>query len=261
MTSHRLTEDERRSYDEDGYLVRPRVFGGDDLRELRHASERVVADLVAHSSGRSLDMGSYVFEIEKARHTVIKWEADARDTVLGVEPVAHLHPAIEKYAHDPRLTEPMRDAIAADEVCLYTEKLNVKRARVGGPVVLHQDYPYWADVADDATRIATALVFLDDANRTNGGLEVAPGSHRLGLQPGKATDDPHDFGRFETDPECFDTDGLVSLDVAAGGVVFLGPFLVHRSEPNPSDADRRALLFSYQPRGMRHSREYIRLGP
>jgi hypothetical protein len=45
---------------------------------------------------------------------------------------------------------------------LYTEKLNLKRPQVGGPNPLHQDYPYWVDGATDATRIATAIVYLDD---------------------------------------------------------------------------------------------------
>ena len=240
--------------------MRPKVLQEEDLQALRQACEEVVADLVGRSTGRSLRMGSYVFELEPGRRTVIKWEADPQDTVLGVEPLAHLHPVIEKYAWDPRLTEPMLDAVGSDEVCLYTEKLNVKRARVGGPIALHQDYPYWKDVADDATRIHTALVFLDDSDRTNGCLEVAAGSHRLGVQSGRETPDPRDFGRFEMDESRFDTATLAPLEVAAGGVVFLGPFMVHRSLPNPSSQDRRALLYSYQPAGSRHSREYIQIG-
>ncbi len=201
-------------------------------------------------------MGSYLFELERQRQTVIKWEVDQPDTLLGVEPLAHLHPVIQKYAEDPRLTEPMADAVGSDEVCLYTEKLNVKRARMGGPIALHQDYPYWADVADDARRIHTALILLDDSDRGNGCLEVAPGSHLGGLQAERQTGES-DFARFEMDPARFDSRRLLPLEVAAGGVVFLGPMLVHRSLPNPSSHDRRALLYSYQPAGSRHSREYI----
>lgn len=260
MQSFRASEDERRRYHEDGYLVRPGAFRPEDVAELAAACEAVVSDLVEQSRGRAFDMGSYRFETVRDRRTILKWESEAHDTVLGVEPLAHLHPTVEKYADDPRLREPMRDLLGADDVCLYTEKLNVKRARVGGPVVLHQDYPYWADVADDASRIGTALIFLDDAGATNGGLEVAPGSHRNGVVEERRTEDPNDFGKFEIDPERFDTGGLVSLEVEAGGVVFLGPYLVHRSKPNRTQSDRRALLYSYQPAGLRHAREYVRLG-
>jgi ectoine hydroxylase-related dioxygenase (phytanoyl-CoA dioxygenase family) len=40
----------------------------------------------------------------------------------------------------------------------------------------------------------------------------------------------------------------VAVEVEAGSVVFFGPFLVHKSDPNVSDCDRRALLYSYQPK-------------
>jgi ectoine hydroxylase len=41
----------------------------------------------------------------------------------------------------------------------------------------------------------------------------------------------------------------VPVEVAAGTVISFGPYLVHRSAPNTSDRERRALLFSYQPAG------------
>jgi hypothetical protein len=37
--------------------------------------------------------------------------------------------------------------------------------------------------------------------------------------------------------------------VPAGSVAMFGSFLVHRSTPNKSRADRRTLLYSYQPAG------------
>jgi hypothetical protein len=41
--------------------------------------------------------------------------------------------------------------------------------------------------------------------------------------------------------------------------VFFGAFLVHRSLPNRSDKDRRALLYSYQPGGYPSGVELNRL--
>ena len=64
-----------------------------------------------------------------------------------------------------------------------------------------------------------------------------------------------DFGQFEMDPERFDTNRLVPLVVPAGTVVHLGPYLVHRSQPNRTELDRRALLDSYQPAGRKHIRD------
>ncbi len=46
----------------------------------------------------------------------------------------------------------------------------------------------------------------------------------------------------------------------AGSVVFFGSLLVHRSLPNRSDKDRRALLYSYQPAGLPHALDLARAG-
>ncbi len=256
--SLRLDQQERSGFAERGYLVRRAVFDRSELQSLREACEHVVAELESLERAPQLEMGSYVFEVAPAKRTIIKWEKAARDIVLGIEPAAHLHPGLEACAHDPRLVEPMRDVLGCDQVGLYTEKLNFKRAHRGGPIALHQDYPYWVDVADDANRIATAVLFLDAADRGNGCLQVAPGSHLTGVQEMRSEEG---FGANEMDPARFDRSQLVALEVPAGSVVFLGPLLVHRSEPNRSDEDRRALLYSYQPEGYRHSREYIRIEP
>ena len=60
---------------------------------------------------------------------------------------------------------------------------------------------------------------------------------------------------MEMDLEGFDESQLVAVEVPAGSVVMFGSLLVHRSLPNLSEHDRRALLYSYQPAGRRHSIE------
>jgi ectoine hydroxylase len=134
---------------------------------------------------------------------------------------------------------------------LFTEKLNLKRAHHGGPNPLHQDYPYWQDNADDARRVATAIVYLDDTTLDNGCLEVVPGSHTAGRHPTRMDSDA--FGQLEMDPVANADMVRVPLPVPAGSVVCFGAFLAHATGPNRTDRDRRALLYSYQPAGMEHS--------
>ena len=253
----RLDAEERSKLEREGYVLRREVFDPDELRVLREACDDLIARLLAGRRRRPMEMGSYVFEVDPDAETAVKWERDAPDVVLGIEPFAHLGGPLEACARDARFTEPMKDVVGAFEVTLYTEKLNLKRPEKGGPIALHQDYPYWADVADDASRIGTAILFLDDADRPNGCLEVAPGSHREGVRPGKSE---KGFGSFEMDPAKFDVSRLVPLEVEAGSVVMLGPLLVHASAPNRSESERRVLLYSYQPAGLRHSRAFIHLG-
>jgi ectoine hydroxylase-related dioxygenase (phytanoyl-CoA dioxygenase family) len=87
---------------------------------------------------------------------------------------------------------------------------------------------------------------------------VLPGSHRLGEVMGKESDDS--FERLEIDPRLFDTSLMMAVEMEAGDVLFFGPFLVHRSPPNRSSRDRRAILYTYQRAGLKTQRQNARGG-
>jgi hypothetical protein len=246
--THRLTSAERDVYAADGFVLRPDVFTTTEVAAIVGECEALVGDLVARRRAGRKEYGSYVFEQVDDIGVTVKWEGDT-DVVHGVEPFAHHWPALERWAMDPRFVDPMRDLCADEAPILYTEKLNLKRPRHGGVNPLHQDYPYWTSCADQVERIHTAMLFLDDASRDNGCLEVLPGSHRLGVQPMRT--DKDGFGNLEMDPTPFRDAPLVPIEVAAGAVLFFGPLLVHKSEPNTSTRERRTLLYSYQPAGCR----------
>jgi ectoine hydroxylase len=246
----RLDAAELARYAADGYLVRTGVFAPAELEAIVADCEELVDRLVARRrQDRRRAFGSYTFERDRELDTIVKWEGDS-DVVHGIEPFAHLSPALAAWVHDARFLEPMQDICGDDAPCPYTEKLNLKRPQRGGANPLHQDLPYWRGIADDIERIATAMVFLDDATPENGCLQVLPGSHRLGAQPTRAQRDGSN--NLEMDPAPFAGVELTPLPVPAGAVVFFGPLLVHRSEPNRSDRQRRSLLLSYQPAGCRH---------
>jgi ectoine hydroxylase len=251
----RLDAAERRRLATDGFVVRTGIFDAAEVAAMTAASEALVADLVRDRRGHRLRVGSYVFDPDLIRGVMIKWEGDS-DVVHGVEPFAHLSPALRDWALDARCTEPARDLIGGAEPVLFTEKLNLKRPRHGGVNPLHQDFPYWNGVVPDATQVATAMVFLDDATLENGCLQVVPGSHRDGEW--KRRTDGDEFGRNEIDAAAYPDPGLVPLELAAGSVVFFGSLLVHQSAPNTSDRERRALLWSYQPEGRPHMLESLR---
>jgi phytanoyl-CoA dioxygenase PhyH len=251
MSSWALSPAEQRRLDEEGYLVREAAFRGAELEAIREACEALCRRLVGSAAtspaaSPRIPAGSYLFQLCADPLTMLKWEPDHPEVLQGVEPFAHFDEALRRLGCDPRLVEPMRGLIGAPEIELFTEKLNLKRGRVGGPIVLHQDYPYWTQSSEHPEEIATAVLFLDDAHAGNGGLEVLPGSHRGGPRLGGAKPG---FGRNELKPESVSDDELVLLEVPAGTLVCFGSLLVHRSLPNASDTDRRTLLYSYQPAG------------
>ena len=251
----RLNRAEQQRYATDGYVVRERVFDAAECRGIVDACEDLVDRLVRNRQGKRTRFGSYVFDSDLTNGVVIKWEGDT-DIVHGIEPFAHLSPALEACGYDPRFVEPMKDIIGCETLGLFTEKLNLKRPRHGGVNPLHQDYPYWIHPAEVAAEVATAMLFLDDANVDNGCLCVVPGSHTAGMW--KTRTDGDRFAANEIDAAAYPDAKPVPLEVPAGTVVFFGPLLVHQSAPNRSDQQRRALLYSYQPAGRRTQLEAFR---
>jgi ectoine hydroxylase-related dioxygenase (phytanoyl-CoA dioxygenase family) len=255
MTKFNLSDAEKADLERDGFLIRQNVFDPAELRAIAQECERLAERVTAAAKGKKHRIGSYMFERQNEIETYVKWEPDAPDLLQGIEPFRHLSEELAGWGMDPRLVHPSRAIVGQDDLMLYTEKLNLKRARRGGKYILHQDFPYWRDENPSAHRVATAMLFLDDATRENGCLEAAPGSHREGVQKMR---DVEGFGALEMDPALFDHSRLVALEAKAGSVVWFGAFLVHRSLPNTSGDDRRALLYSYQPAGLTHAVDLAR---
>lgn len=251
-----VSDQERAQLDRDGFLVRENVFDAAELRTIAKECEDLVGRLEAARRKDKQLVGSYMFEALIDEGTVVKWEPNAPEVMQGIEPFAHINEPLKHWGLDPRLLDPCKAIVGQDDIVLFTEKLNVKRARFGGDIVLHQDFPYWENQTPIAHRVATAMIFLDDADVENGCLEVASGTHKSGKHKQRQVEG---FGALEMDPDAFDMSRLQPLEVKAGTVAFFGAFLVHRSLPNHSSRDRRALLYSYQPAGQPHASEIHRL--
>ena len=247
-----LTSAEAAELDRDGFLLRRNVFSPSEIAQITADCEALASRIEAEARGDKEVAGSYMFQRQWDTLVTVKWEPDMPDLLQGVEPLAHVSPELKAWGQDPRLMEPAA-AMIGEPATLWTEKLNLKRARHGGKYILHQDFPYWRPINPSADRLVTAMVLLDDSTEANGCLLAAPGSHKEGLQPQRT--DADGIGALEMDPAKFDESRLTPLEGRAGDVLFFGAMLVHKSLPNRSDQDRRALLYSYQPAGMPHNSE------
>ena len=178
-----------------------------------------------------------------------------RDTVERV--ARRITDAAQRPGAGPEIEHPKLSAFAAKALDVertgpFTSKLNLKRAKEGSRFPWHQDFPYWyVRIGEEAHDIVTAVILLDDADAENGALRVLPGSHKKGPFPR----DPNDPLRSLADPAQVDDAQEVLLEAPAGSVVWFGSLLLHRSAPNLSDRDRRAVLHSFQPHGRAHYRD------
>jgi hypothetical protein len=250
MHAERLTAAERESWERDGFFLRPRVFGPAEVASLREAAERVAerARVAMGAGGRRYEVDGNRYH-ETATATIQLEHDPGTSAIRVIEPFHHLDDRIGRLVDDPRLVEPMRDLVGSESVSLFTDKLNLKRPREGSRFRWHQDSPYWAHFCRHLDRLPNAMVALDDADEANGCLRVVAGSHTQGCLPGLEGEGM--LGPLFTDPCCFDASRQVPAVMPAGSVLFFSPHTVHGSEPNLSDAPRRACVLTYQPAGHR----------
>ena len=252
----RLDPTERARYARDGYVVRSGAMTRDEVAAWCDVVEKVVARVVAHATrpdgGPEMQLGDG-HRIQFSSRSAIQWEwAPGSRQVRLLEPFTHLDPRFGRLWDDPRLVEPMKDVLGTDDVAPWTCKLNLKRPHEGSEFPWHQDFPYWYAFAGAAARdIATAVLFLDDATIENGAIRVLPGSHAAG----PASRNPNDPTRFLADPAKIDARRERAIEVGAGGVLLLSSLLLHRSSPNLSTHQRRAMLLSFQPAGRARQNE------
>jgi ectoine hydroxylase len=245
---HRITEDERRAWRDDGFFVRRAVFAPAEVAAFQAAAERVVAraDELGSEGAERYAVDGNVY-LEAGGSTLQMEHAEGSRTLRVIEPFHHLDAALDALLDDPRIVEPMRELVGSEAVAIWTDKLNLKRPREGSRFRWHQDSPYWAHASGHVDRLPNVMVTLDDASEANGCFRVIRGSHRRGILPG--CEGEGKLGALFTHPDAFDLADQVPAEAPAGSLVFFSPHTVHGSEPNRSDRERRALIVTYQPAG------------
>ena len=191
-----LTAAERTQYRDEGFFVRESVFPEADLQRYREAAERVairaaeaaeskveqVTRAVApESDDYRIDGNRY---IEAADATVQFEHREGSKTIRVIEPFHHLDPVFEDFIEDPRIVVPLCGVLEADQISLWTDKINLKRPREGSGFRWHQDSPYWSHVCGHCEKLPNVMITLDDADRENGCFRLVPGSHTQGFLPG-----------------------------------------------------------------------------
>ena len=107
----------------------------------------------------------------------------------------------------------------------------------------HQDNAYFCYTP------AEALAFwipFDHVTQANGGVIYAAGSHHAGLLPHRASG-IHGFSQGLVDPDTqLAAHEEVKVEIPRGGCVIHHVLTAHRSGPNPTDAQRRAMVLNYK---------------
>lgn len=244
--SYFFSEKEQQKYLDDGFVCRESQFSQKEIISFRKIFESTVKK--AHSIS---DTGKEYF-LDKKRFVdidclTLQYEPEPHNQFLKViEPAHSLNDGLDEITSDRRITDPIKSILSTNEISLWTDKLNLKRPKVGSGFGWHQDSPYWVHDSEDVESLPNVYICLDNANQSNGCFSVIKGSHKEGCLPG--TFDNSQLGGFFTDQDTFDIDDAVDLIASAGSLIFFNQHLVHGSKPNQSNQERRAYIVTYQPK-------------
>ena len=219
-------------YWREGYLTHPAVFSDDQLALLRDEAGRVL-QLCARQPER------YARRIEwEVDHLAETDKKGMEKVIRKLEPVSDLSPIFAEFAFSKGIIGPV-SAIFGGPAELFEDKLNLKLPG-GSSYPWHQDWNCcWRAHTDE---LITCFIYLEDADETNGCLQVVPGSH-LGrpiypFKPGS---------RFEVDPAYVPRERITPVPLPAGEMIFFDSYLLHFSDLNRSRSPRRAIIYTYNP--------------
>jgi ectoine hydroxylase len=215
----KLTQEQLRQFDRDGYLFFPSLFSAAEIKAL---SDEVPA-LFAQRRPENIR--------EKA--------GDAVRTNFA----AHMYnPVFARLGRHPRMIEPVTQVFGED-VYMHQFKINGKVAFDGDLWQWHQDYGTWqADDLMPEPRAMNIAIFLNEVNEFNGPLMFIPGSHELGVVEAEhdttTTSYPLWTINHDTIRKLVERGGLVAPKGPAGSMIMFHSCLVHASTANLSPWDR-----------------------
>ena len=159
-----LTPEELQSYRENGFLIRESVFTAEELVAMRACVEEAVE--TAHKLSRQ----GKTYHLDNKRFVDIdnltvqfEHEIDS-ETIRVIEPVHHLNSGLGSLVEDARIVDPIQSIIGTERVSVWTNKLNLKRAKEGSGFGWHQDSPYWVHDSDHVDLLPNVYLAFDDAD-------------------------------------------------------------------------------------------------
>ncbi len=215
------TNEQRRRFDEQGYLVVPGVLSREELERFGAAVDRGVAARSAHDPRPLAERTRYE---QSFRQIINLWED---------------HEEVRRLTFHPRIAQIAAELVGAPALRLWHDQALYKEPG-GRETDAHHDQPYWPLVE---TQTITAWIAFDGADLESGCMGFVPGSHRFGVKAFANIFTASGFD-LEHGPEAR---GIAPewSPVKPGDVSFHHGLTIHVARPNQSRAMRRVHTMIY----------------
>ena len=237
-----IDQQQRKQFDELGYLIVERLISGNDLLELDRMIDCLLdGELkpVTDYKGWLPDQFYTFWEPEMKERT----DLPRRDRVRLMSYMYHHHPYFRGIGSHPAIYEVI-SLLYQTGVQIFCDTVFNKPAHHGIKAALHQDTTFWGKIEPNAINFWMAI---DPATVENGCLHIIPASHKKDLPH-------HDHpiqGHILNDDEV-DLSIQIPIELEPGNAIFFDSGLIHRSYPNRSDRRRRAYAAIYGTENQRH---------
>ena len=221
VTTNVTTNEERASFDENGWIVVPSLLEADELARYGAAVDRAVAE---RSAGDPRPLEARTRYEQSFRQCINLWED---------------HPDIRPLTFHPRIAQAAAELLGVPALRLWHDQALYKEAG-GRETDPHHDQPYWP-LAD--TKTITAWIAFDGADLETGCLGFVPGSHLFGVKAFANIFTDRGFD-LERGPEARGVAPRFS-PVKAGDVSFHHGLTIHLATPNKTARTRRVHTMIY----------------
>jgi ectoine hydroxylase-related dioxygenase (phytanoyl-CoA dioxygenase family) len=231
----RLSDDQVRFYEENGYLPGVRMLDDAQIEALRAELQEFFTP--GHDGA----------ELWYEYHT--NESGDPNQVLFHALGAWRIKPGFHDMLWNPRFTVAASQLLGG-RVRFWHDQLFCKPARHGGVVAWHQDYSYWTRTKPMAH--LTCWIGLDDSTVANGAVHYVPGSHRWDLLPITGLAGNMEAIREVLTPAQWERFiHPVAVELKKGECVFHHPLMVHGSFANRTEMPRRAAVINVFLDGVR----------
>lgn len=225
-----LTDDQIRSFHENGYLVLEAITTPDEVEHLREIYTRLFEERVGWDQGNQFDLAGT--------------DEDDQPRLPQLLGPSRFAPELKETLYLAHARAIARQILGSEISDRNGEHMIYKPPHIGAATPWHQDQAY-----HDPTLSYQGVNFwmpLDDATVESGCLQFIPGSHKLDVLPHHTINhDPRIHGLEVDHPETY-TGKAVPCPVPAGGASLHACYMLHYAAANGTDIPRRAYTLTFR---------------